>query len=57
MAVSRPGNKPARCGVLPDMLESLAKELRSRRLITQRAPYRRSDEPYLAPAAALALGA
>ena len=32
------------------MLDTLAKELRSRRLITKRAPYRgRTDEPYLGP--------
>jgi hypothetical protein len=32
------------------MLETLTRELRSRRLITKRAPYRgRHDEPYLGP--------
>jgi hypothetical protein len=31
------------------MIESLTKQLRARRLINQRAPYRRSDDQYLAP--------
>jgi hypothetical protein len=31
------------------MLDSLSKQLRSRRLINQRAPYRRADEPSLGP--------
>jgi hypothetical protein len=31
------------------MLESLNKQLKSRRLINQRAPYRRSDDAYVAP--------
>jgi len=31
------------------MLDSLSKQLRSRRLINQRAPYRRADELYAGP--------
>jgi len=31
------------------MFDSIAKELRSRKLITPRQPYRRRDETYLAP--------
>jgi hypothetical protein len=31
------------------MFESLNKQLKSRRLINQRAPYRRADEAYIAP--------
>ena len=38
------------------MLDSISKQLKARRLINQRAPYRRSDDAYIAPAAALALG-
>jgi hypothetical protein len=31
------------------MFESLNKQLKARRLINQRAPYRRSDDPYAKP--------
>jgi hypothetical protein len=31
------------------MFESLSQQLRARRLINQRAPYRRSDDGYIAP--------
>jgi hypothetical protein len=31
------------------MLDSLNKQLKARRLINQRAPYRRSEEAYIAP--------
>jgi hypothetical protein len=31
------------------MLESLSKQLKSRRLINQRAPYRRNEDNLLAP--------
>jgi hypothetical protein len=31
------------------MFDSITKELRSRKLITPRQPYRRRDETYLAP--------
>jgi len=44
-----PGNTPGGRGVLEDMFDSIAKELRSRKLITPRQPYRRRDETYLAP--------
>ncbi len=31
------------------MFDSLSKQLKARRLINQRAPYRRADEVYVAP--------
>jgi hypothetical protein len=31
------------------MLDSISKQLKARRLINQRAPYRRSDDVYVAP--------
>jgi hypothetical protein len=31
------------------MFDTIAKELRSRKLITPRRPYSRPDEPYIAP--------
>jgi hypothetical protein len=31
------------------MLESISKQLKARRLINPRAPYRRADEQYLGP--------
>jgi hypothetical protein len=31
------------------MLDSISKQLKARRLINQRAPYRRSDEAYIGP--------
>jgi hypothetical protein len=31
------------------MLDSLSKQLKARRLINQRAPYRRADDVYVAP--------
>ena len=43
------GNSSAASDVSPDMFESISKQLRARRLINQRAPYRRSDEVYIAP--------
>jgi hypothetical protein len=31
------------------MLDSISKQLKARRLINQRAPYRRSDDAYITP--------
>jgi hypothetical protein len=31
------------------MFDSISKQLKARRLINQRAPYRRSDDAYMAP--------
>ena len=40
---------PRAPGVSLYMFDSITKELRSRKLITPRQPYRRRDDSYLAP--------